>query len=207
MNFAAHVISFVFHPLLMVTYLYLLFAFYFPVGMEPLTANAHFDFVFIIFCVTFALPVVNVIIFRAVGSIRSYTMADRRERIFPFAFIALLYAGITYLLYSKTGMGLGDNLFRFLLIANALVIVAVVATLFYKVSVHSLAAWGMIGILAALNKITENSALFYPLLTTIVVAGLVMSARLQLQAHSAREVTAGAMLGLLTSFGGMIVLF
>lgn len=134
-------------------------------------------------------------------------MEQREERIIPFSFIAILYSVLTYLFYSRTRIGLNDNLLKFLIIIDALVIVATLVTIFYKVSVHSLAIWGLIGILLPLNKVSEDGALLYPTLVSIVVAGLVMTARLQLNAHTPREVMVGAMLGFAVSFVAMITLF
>ena len=134
-------------------------------------------------------------------------MEQREERIIPFSFIAILYSVLTYLFYSRTRIGLNDNLLKFLIIIDALVIVATLVTIFYKVSVHSLAIWGLIGILLPLNKVSEDGALLYPTLVSIVVAGLVMTARLQLNSHTPREVMVGGMLGFAVSFGAMITLF
>ncbi|HEY9048734.1 MAG TPA: hypothetical protein VIN08_22670 [Ohtaekwangia sp.] len=207
MNFLAKVISYVFHPLLMVTYMFSLFALYFPLGLDPLKIDAQWTFILIIFGFTFLLPAVNIGLLKLFGSIKSVTLVNRRERIIPFIFIAILYLVITYLFYSKTGVSFNDNLFKFLLIADALVVISAIATMFYKVSIHSLAAWGFIGIIVPLNGLSENGALFYPSLAAIVITGLVMSSRLQLQVHSAREVMIGGILGLATSFAGMVVLF
>ena len=95
----------------------------------------------------------------------------------PFAFIAILYIVVTYLFYARTRIDLNDNLLKFLVIIDGLVLVAAIVTFFYKVSVHSMGMCGMIVILLPLNKISEDGALFYPTIAVIVLAGLVMSAR------------------------------
>lgn len=207
MNFIAKVISFVFHPLLMVTYLFALFALYFPVGLDPLKMETQWTFVLIIFAFTFLLPALNIGLLKLLGTIRSITMQDRRERVLPFIFIAILYVLITYLFYARTGVSLNDNLFKFLVLGDALVVMAALATLFYKVSIHSLAAWGFIGIVVPLNTLSENGSLFYPSLAAIVITGFIMSSRLLLHVHTTREVMVGAVLGLVTSLIGMSVLF
>jgi membrane-associated phospholipid phosphatase len=70
-----------------------------------------------------------------------------------------------------------------------------------------MAVWGFIGILLPLNKISEEGMLFAPTVIAILLAGVVMAARLQLNAHTPREVMIGAIAGLLITFGGMMVLF
>ena len=207
MNFAARVISLVLHPLLMTTYLFLLFAWVFPVGLEPLKGDAHLSIIFLIFTATFALPALNVGLLKTMGRIQSLSMPTRQERIIPFLFITALYIGFTYFLYSKTRIGLNDNLFKFLLAVDMLVVVATVTTFFYKVSVHSLAWWGLVGIIFPLNNFSDDGALFLPSVAVLVLTGFVMSARLQLHVHTPREVMVGAILGLATGFISMTLLF
>jgi hypothetical protein len=203
----ARIVSIIFHPLLLATYLFTVLAFVFPVALDPLKEEGHLNFIFLIFCVTFLFPALNVGIFKTFGSIKTLAMQDRQERIIPFSFITILYIVITYLFYTKTRIGLNDNLLKFLIVIDALVLVATVTTYFYKVSVHSVGICGLIGILLPLNKISEDGALFYPTIGTIILAGIIMSARLQLNAHTPREVMVGAMLGFTTSFVLMFFLF
>jgi cation transport ATPase len=203
----ARIISIIFHPLLLATYLFGLLTFVLPAALDPLKEEGHLNFIFLIFCVTFLFPALNVGIFKTFGSIKTLAMKERQERIIPFSFITILYVVVTYLFYTRTRIGLNDNLLKFLIIIDALVLVATVVTYFYKVSVHSMGICGMIGILLPLNKISEDGALFYPTLATIVLAGGVMSARLQLNAHTPREVMIGAVLGFTTSFLLMFFLF
>jgi membrane-associated phospholipid phosphatase len=203
----ARIISIIFHPLLLATYLFGLLMFVFPVALDPLKEDGHLNFIFLIFCVTFLFPALNVGIFKTFGSIRTLAMRDRQERIVPFSFIAILYIVITYLFYTRTRIGVQDNLLKFLVVIDALVLAGTVATYFYKVSMHSVGMCGLIGILLPLNKISEEGALFYPTVVTIVLAGIVMSARLQLNVHTPREVMVGGILGFTTSFLLMFFLF
>jgi len=206
-NLLSRIVSFLFHPLLLATYMFALFAFSLPAGLDPLKEDGHLNFVFLIFCVTFVLPALNIGIFKTFGSIRSFAMEERQERIIPFSFITILYGVITYLFYSRTRVSLNDNLLKFLLIIDILVLIATIVTIFYKVSVHSMSIWGFIGIILPLNRVSEDGALFFPTIIAFVIAGLVMTARLQLNAHTPREVMVGSMLGFAISFTSMIVLF
>jgi membrane-associated phospholipid phosphatase len=138
---------------------------------------------------------------------RSLTMENRSERIIPFTFITILYIGVTYLFYTKSRVGLHDNVMKLLIIIDLLVFVATVITFFYKVSVHALAMWGLLGIILPLNKVSEEHILLLPTLGVILIAGLVMSSRLQLRAHTPREIRIGAMVGFATSFAAMIIFF
>jgi hypothetical protein len=61
--------------------------------------------------------------------------------------------------------------------------------------------------LMPLTKITEVNSIFYPTLGVIVLAGIIMAARLEAGAHNLREVMWGAVLGLASGVSGMLLLF
>jgi hypothetical protein len=206
-NILARIISFAFHPLLMATYLFTLLAFLLPSALYPINIQTVRGFLVVIFAMTFFLPAINICLFRIFGTISSFTMVDRRERIRPFFSITIMYCFVTYFLSYKAGVSPDDSLFKIFIIIDCLVIAATMITFFYKISVHSIGVAGILGIIIPLNRIAENNSLFIPTVLILIVAGLVMSSRLQLNAHTSREVWIGALIGFLIGFVGMIVLF
>jgi hypothetical protein len=134
-------------------------------------------------------------------------MEDRSERIRPFVLIAIIYGFVTYLFFVKSRISVDDNLFKLLIIIDLLVFTAALITLFYKVSIHSLGVAGILGILLPMNSVAENNSLFIPTLVLLVVAGLVMSSRLQLNAHTPRQVLVGALTGFAIGFFGVFFMF
>lgn len=207
MNALARVISFLFHPLLMASYFFGLMAIIFPSALSPISLEGHRTFVLLIFIVTFLLPAANIGLFKALGTIQSLAMVERRERIIPFIFISTIYCVITYLLYSRSRMDLSDNFLRLMIVIDLLVLVATFCTFFFKISVHSIGIWGLIGMFVLLTKMTALESLLYVSLGLILLAGIIMSARLQLGVHTSREVMWGSIVGLVTSVAGMLILF
>lgn len=100
-----------------------------------------------------------------------------------------------------------DHLFKFLLIIDLLVIAATAITFYFKVSIHTIGIMGVLGIVLPLNNMVESNTLFIPTIVIIIISGLVMSARLQLNSHTTREVWVGALTGFLIGFFGMTFLF
>lgn len=94
-----------------------------------------------------------------------------------------------------------------MMIVSAMVVFATTVTFFYKLSVHSLAMWGAVGMMLPMNKVSEMGSLLIPTVVVIVVAGMVMSARLALNAHTPREILIGSTSGFAIGFFGMIILF
>jgi hypothetical protein len=191
----------------MATYLFALFILILPSAWAPVPAEGFKPILLMLSLVTLVLPAINIYLFRMLGTISSVQMPRRKERVLPFVFISVMYCAVTYMFHEKVHMDWGDNFFRFLVVIDALVVVGTVITFFYKISIHSLALGGIVGILLPLNKVSEEIYIFYATLGAIVLAGVVMSARLQLQAHTLREVLLGGLLGLFIGFGGVILLF
>lgn len=207
MNTLARLISIFFHPLLMTTYLIGLLSFTLPSALYPVNAESFQSFMLLIFLMTFALPAINLALFRLFGTIRSFSLEERSERIIPFFLITFIYAFVTWLFVTKTRVSYDDSLFKILLLIDCLVLVSALITLVYKVSIHSMGIMGVLGILMPLNKVAENNSLFIPTIILILLAGIVMSSRLQLNAHTPREIMVGATSGFAIGFFGMIILF
>ena len=207
MKAVARLLSFMFHPLLMPTYLFLVLSRTFPAALEPLPRSSHPLFLSLIFIVTFMLPVLLLGIMKVFGSLRSFHMETRGERIVPFTLITLIYFFITYLFYYRSGIGTEENFLRIMIVIDLLAIAATVFTVFFKISVHSLTAWGVVGIMILLNKMSELNTLFYPALAGVMLTGFIMSSRIYLQAHNLKEVMWGGIVGLGTAIAGMTVLF
>lgn len=207
MNVLARIVSYVFHPLLMGTYLFALMVFLLPAALYPIPASSQFLFLTLFFIITVALPVCLMSFLKIFGSIKSFTLENRQERVFPFFMILTLYASFTYLLTYQNKIGFDDNVFKFLLIIDCLVLMGTLLTLFYKVSIHAIGIMGLAGILVPLNKESDNVMLLWITIGIVVLAGIIMSARLQLNAHTPRQVLVGAITGFLTGFFGIILLF
>jgi membrane-associated phospholipid phosphatase len=200
----AKFISVVFHPLLLTTYLVIILSYYFP-SMLMIRKENRMVIVGLVFVFTFVLPAVNLVMLRAFGNIQSLTLQSRRERILPFVFISLLYLLVTFLFYFK--LPFSANFEKLMMIVSAFVVVSLLITFFYKISIHSIAMGGGIGILLPLNQVTEQMSLLWPTAFTILATGLVMSSRLLLDAHTPREVMYGSVVGFVVGFFGMIILF
>ncbi len=207
MDTLAKGLSYLFHPLLIATWLFGLLAGFFPPALYPIKIETQPYFVVFIAVLTFVLPAINLLFFKQFGVIRSLEMTDRTERLKPFLFITLIYLACTFVFYFKTRIGLHDSVFKLLLIIDSLVVASLVITVVYKISIHSLAICGVLGMLLPLTKAAEDGSLFVPFLLTLILAGLIMSARLKLQAHTPRQVMIGAFTGFGIGFTGMIILF
>jgi membrane-associated phospholipid phosphatase len=84
--------------------------------------------------------------------------------------------------------------------ASLLVAALTIITIFFKISVHAAGAGCMIGFLLSIMLIFPEHNLMWALVVIVLVGGLIMSARLYLNAHTPVEVYSGFALGLFISF-------
>jgi len=70
-----------------------------------------------------------------------------------------------------------------------------------KVSIHSASFSGSLGLFIGMHLYYQEFDLFYPILATILLLGVVMSARLALQVHSPAQLLTGLLVGFGICFG------
>lgn len=190
----SQLVSYVLHPLMMPSLTFLVVMYFLPELIKPIS----FITLPFLFFTTFIIPLISVSFLKFSGSISSFKMANREERIMPFSFVSLFYAMTTYMFVFKLQVNMTVALM--LLSTTLLVVVLTIVTLWFKISIHAAAISGVVGNLLVFGLKYPDSLAIYPLLGGVVLAGLVMSARLQLDAHSPREILAGTFTGLLVCF-------
>lgn len=199
----AQTLSILFQPLLMPSFLFLvLWAFAAPVlpAWDASSALLVFGLVFLTTCL---IPLISLLALKVSGNLSgSFFMKDRRQRIVPFVFISLYYVLTAYLFSSKLFF-VNELLIACITVVAALIVVLTIITFWWKISAHSMAMGGSIGVLLAVQFQHSMVAMLWPVLGTVVLAGAVMTSRLYLKAHDPAEVWVGFGVGLLFCFFGL----
>ena len=194
----AHLISLVFHPLLMPSYLFLFVIIFATSFMQPLRIESLFEILAIIFMVTFIIPVISIGTLRLTNFITDLQLDDRKQRLTPFFFIACFYGITAYMFYAKLSI---NNLIVVVFASTTvLILLLTVITYFWKISIHGAAVGGVIGFIFALGMIHPIMNFTYILAVAFLIGGLVIYARLMLNAHTPMQVYSGALLGFITCF-------
>lgn len=132
---------------------------------------------------------------------KSIWMKSKEERVVPFIFITIYYGLCSYLFLTQWKFNI---IFSVILLSVTITIFLItLITIKWKISAHSAGIAGALGFILAVNLKFPDNQLMFPILALVVLAGLVMSSRLQLNDHSSREVYAGALLGFGISFGAI----
>ena len=143
------IVSVVFHPLLMATYLsYVLFSTS-PELFPRVLPQAIPQFLLVIFITTCLMPALSIFLLRTFSFISNLELTERSERIRPFILIAFYYGAASYLFDSKLEMG---PVFMTVMIGvSVLIALLLIITKWVKISIHSAAIWSGVGFVSALT--------------------------------------------------------
>lgn len=186
---AARLVSIIFHPLFMpMAGFYLLFA------MLPY----HFTGSYYILIVgltllfnTIFLPGYFIWLLKKKGTITSYYLPSQAERKYPLLFEAISLT-VNYYFFRKSG--LPAVLQSYLLAAVAVSVFALLANLWFKISLHGLGIGSLLGLSLVSPSFTHSD---YRWLIWLLVlgCGIIGSARILLKAHHPSEVYSGILSG------------
>ena len=185
----ARVTSFIFHPLLIPTFGFLLLFnsdFYFSI----LPWNVKRYMLLVVFLSTCVLPAISILIL-SLSPKFDLNMEKNTDRVLPL-FISSISYYLGYLLLKRLPV---FPVYDVLLIGSVLVQIALIPiSMRWKISAHAAAIGGLFGGVLGLSfRLQENPVHLLSLL--ILTAGLVGSSRLILEKHTQSQVYAGFLTG------------
>lgn len=194
---AAHALSVLLHPLYMPVV-----AFWVALRIDPhvgyfLPAYAQWITLGMVVLMTVVFPLISMLLLRRSGMISSLEMPHREERIVPFVMVLIYFAMAYYLLRQARLDLVVLGIFSGAIVA---LVACIVITLRWKISLHLVGIGGLVGTVAGIADIHGVSVLPW-LAITIVLAGLLGTARLLTGSHVPQQVYAGGVLGFLSTYG------
>lgn len=201
-NWLAHAVSYIFHPLFVPLYITLFVVYLHPLLFAGYTDQMKIRLTATIFVNLTMLPAVTVLLCWRLKFINNMYMETQKERVIPLAAAMIFYFWCWFVLKSNGGI---PEIFRqFLLGCFITIIGAWLANIAYKVSLHALAAGGMFCYLLLLTFNAEGSSAQY-LALAVVVAGLVCSSRLIVSSHRPFDIYSGFLIGVISQLLAMIL--
>lgn len=202
----AFLISALLHPLLLPTLAFAWLFYLSPFGLHDLPYEAKKYILINIFLLTFLLPTVSMLIIYLLGGIRNLTLDNAQDRHLPFLITTAFYTLTTYLFTQQTYLERFPLIILIIGSISLSIALVTIITFFWKISAHSTGISGVVGFMLGLIFKQGDSVLLYPTLFCIVLAGLLMSARLYLNAHTPSQILGGMLLGFGLCFGSIIFL-
>ena len=183
--------SAVFHPLMMPTFVVIILL-NSTSFLAYTTGETLKNFLYgIVFITTYVIPVVGVLLLWKNGFISSLEIPERKERYLPFILTTLCYFGAIYLLLKLPV----PKIFALMIVGGLLAtITAFIITLKWKISVHMIGIGGALGLILGYTQLFPTN-MTHILMLIALVAGILGSSRLTLDAHTKSQVYVGFLVG------------
>ena len=204
-------LSVVLHPLLLPTYIFAILFGLTPelVGVVALSPSARFSLLVLLFLNTFVAPALVIFYMYRLGFVKSLQLQTLRDRRLPYLVTLIIYSLSTYLfgwqfqpvseLAPQISVVLGS-------ITVSLIFVALIS-LSWQISAHATGMGGYLGALGGVILRYGDFALFLPFVFGVIITGMLLSARLYLNAHTPAQVSAGLALGVAISMAAVFLFF
>jgi hypothetical protein len=192
----AKAISYIFHPLFIPFYTILVLLFSDNTLLLNIPLKGKLLLIGIVLLTTVLLPLFSGFIMIRMKIIHSIFPKTREERIYLLLNVAILYY-LTYYLLKGTHVSIVFN--YFMLGSTFLVICSLIITFFYRISLHMIAAGGLLGGIIGLTFGHSLEATGF-ILTLTFLAGLMGSARLKTDSQKPAEVYYGFLVGITVMF-------
>jgi hypothetical protein len=200
----ARLISYLFHPLFILTYLLLLLLWLNPYlfGANSIDSPIGKELILRIFLSSCFIPGVAVLMLRFTGLLKSLEMPDKQDRTGPLIITGMFYVWLFRNFLDNTQIP--ALLSSFTLGATLGLFLAFFINIFSKISLHTVGIGGVLGAVALLWGAYPDylSRAEHPLLhteflfpTLLLLAGAVGSARLYLGAHRPADLWGGYLVG------------
>lgn len=195
MKHIANACSVLFHPLFILNAgLFAILRFH-PYFVSKFYEDQFYTLSMFIAVNTLIMPMLSVYLLKRFKFIDDFRISNPKQRLMPYAIIAMLLAFTTYQLYNNEFYGLP---LVFLIATIVCVILNILINVKFTISSHAIAAGGLIALFLYLT-LAEHIAVFnWFLIGSVLAGGLSGWSRLYLNAHSERQVYAGYGLGIIT---------
>jgi hypothetical protein len=215
----ARVVSTLFHPLLILTYMLILLLLVNPYSFGVNQISEQTSLILLVFLSTFLIPAFSVLMMKFLGMIESLELKSKQERIGPYIITGIFYLWI--FINFKNNPNIPAAYTSFVLGSTIALFVAFFINIFSKISAHTVGMGGLTGMIAitmllfnydsftvempllGIIQVSMNSVL----MIVIVLAGSVGTARLLLKAHEHKDLYGGFLVGFSTQFIALQFMF
>lgn len=169
-----------------------------PDLFAPMNLHIMLLLLLLVFLTTFVIPVLSLLGLYTSNIISNIKLEKSEERKLPLIFITFFYAVTSFMFVDK--LEVNSILLLMLVMVSVQVALLTIITFFWKISIHSAGIGGMTGFMLALAYLFPESNLLLPLVILVLLSGLLLSARMYLNAHIPLEVYSGYAFGFILSF-------
>lgn len=191
----AIILSYIFHPLFIPVYTGLFLAFIHPSYFSGFGPEVRMNTVLILFLNTVFYPLFCVLLLKALGFIKSVFLHTQQDRIIPYIASGVFYFW-AYMVF-KQQPAYPRILPSFMLGVFLASSAALLANIYFKVSMHAIGLGGWLGLFLVIAQ-SNTMLMTWPLAALFIIIGLVCTARLLISNHTPRDINVGLIIGIAT---------
>jgi len=191
---AAHLVSYIFHPLFIPAYVTAFLLFVDPYAFAGVSVKLKFFRLLSVFFNTGFIPGFAVFLMWRLKLIQSMFLRTQKERIIPYAAAMIFYFWAWYVFHSQHENP--ASFLNFLLGSFLAVCAAWFLNILGKISMHAIAVGGM-AMFFLLQAFSQQDVTGVYFSMAVFIAGLVCTSRLIVSDHTQREIYSGLISGAL----------
>jgi len=192
----AKVISFIFHPLLLPTYiiavlinLNVFFALMIP-------DEAKWKIIILVLITSAIFPLIIMYGMYRLKLVKSLLIDSREERLYPYIATSIFFFVSCYMIWQ---INISPVYYYCLLGASILALLTLLINIRWKISAHTVSMGGVLGILIGLQTVLLIDIMWL-IAITILISGIVGFARLRAGSHTQAQIYTGYIVGFLGTF-------
>jgi len=196
----ARIVSYLFHPLLMPVFgLLALFGSGSYLSYLPFQLKKWLLLIIGLF--TFMAPALLIPVYLLQKVISNLEASKRKDRIIPLAITVVLYGVAVFFVMKYPIPRLIQS---FMLGSFFSVLICLFVSMKWKISIHMIGIGGVVGLISAAYRLLSVEMHLF-LLASIVIAGIIGTARLILDEHNPTQVFAGFFTGMFTVYLSLVI--
>jgi hypothetical protein len=190
----AVLLSYLFHPIFIPLYLFLFIVYIHPSYFAGFSDASKVRTILILVQNAIFYPLFCVLLLKGVGFIQSVFLRSQRDRIIPYIASGIFFFW-TFLVFKQQGTfhRIVPSFMLGVFLASS---AALIANIYFKISMHAIGVGGMLGIFLVI-AFSYSMLMTWPLSIALLITGLVCTARLLVSDHTPKDIYSGLVLGIL----------
>lgn len=195
-KWAAHLFSFVFHPLFIPVIATWFLAYIQPGYFTGIPPHDKFLIIIQVGLNTIFYPVLTILLLKALGFIKSIFLKTQRERIIPYIASNIFYFWMFLVFKNQPEVPviLTGFMFGVFLVSSA----ALIANIYFKISMHALGVGAMCGLMGIIIFSGFSYANFLMTLLVFIITGLVCTSRMIVSDHRPFDIYSGIFISIIS---------
>ncbi len=192
----AKVISVIFHPLLIPTYLIAVLINLNVFFALMIPDEAKWKIIILVLITSAIFPLIILYGMYRLKLVKSLLIDSREERLYPYIATSIFFFVSCYMIWQ---INISPVYYYCLLGASILAVLTLLINIFWKISAHTVSMGGVLGILIGLQTMLLIDIMWL-LVITILISGIVGFARLRAGTHTQAQIYTGYILGFFGTF-------